>query len=75
VPPGVAQVSPVILQSAFVQQFPAGMHVPLAAHPVCPTGQVQVPPGPEHVSPEIEQSVLVQQVVPTMHWLLAAQAF
>lgn len=67
VPPGVGQVSPVILQSEFVQQLDEGMQVPLAAHPVCPTGQVQVPPGPEHVSPEMVQSVLVQHVVPTMH--------
>jgi hypothetical protein len=33
VPPGVAHVSPVIVQSAFVQQFACGMHVPLAAQP------------------------------------------
>jgi hypothetical protein len=75
VPPGVGHVSPTIVQSAFEQQLPVGMQVPLAAQAVCPTGQLQVPPGPEHVSPEIEQSVLVQQVVLTMHWLLAAQAF
>lgn len=71
----MAHVSPTILQSAFVQQFPAGMHVPLSAQAVCPTGHVHVPPGPEHVSPEIAQSVLVQHVVLTMHWLFAAQAF
>jgi hypothetical protein len=34
----VAQDSPVIVQSAFVQQFACGMQVPLAAHPFCPVG-------------------------------------
>jgi hypothetical protein len=33
VPPGVAHVSPVMVQSEFVQQFACGMQVPLAAHP------------------------------------------
>ncbi len=37
-PPGVAQVSPVIVQSAFVQQFASGMHVPLAAQAFWPVG-------------------------------------
>jgi hypothetical protein len=75
VPPGVAQVSPVIVQSAFVQQFAWEMHVPLAVQPFWPVGHWHVPPGLEHVSPEIEQSVFVQHADDGMHWLFAPHAF
>jgi hypothetical protein len=75
VPPGVEHVSPVIVQSVFVQQFADGMQVPLAAHPFCPVGHWHVPPGPVHVSPEMEQSVLVQHAVDGMHWLFAEHPF
>jgi hypothetical protein len=67
-PPGPLHVSPLIRQSAFVQQLAVGMHMLLTEHSL-PDGHPHDPPGEGQVCPGTVQSVFVQQFAFEMHAL------
>jgi hypothetical protein len=59
--PTAVQVSPWNLQSAFVQQVPAGMQAFADTHKLSPAGHTQLPPGLEQTEPVgREQSASLQ---------------